>query len=1232
MKSNLSKLCKALLLGTAFAVVGCTDYEEDIRKVNDDLTSSVSSLEKTISDLEAKMKSDFALKSEVEKFKSDLEGQINDKIAAVNSSITKLDQAVKQNAADIKKAVADAEKAVADANAAIKNLQDTKADKSEVDAMKEEIENKISALDAALKGIDGRVTVNEKKIAEIDVAMTKLDATVEGITKRVEILEKAVEQNAKDIETLLADCKALKERMDKAEEGIGANKEAIEKEIAARKLAIELLEATVDGRYEEYLHHVEAYNEKVAELEQKDGELQDAIDDLKESIDEHQEAIEALQAEDERLAGLIEDLDELIEALDGRVETLEGEIDRIDSEIEDINDNINGIDERLKNIESAVGDLADRIQSLVFVPEYSDNMASSAIYTLGEKAIVEEQTVRATFKVTPTKLAADIAAQKDYNVFVLGVPVKTRAAAGEDIPASVVKVEAGEDGRLNVEAVFPTEDMTQFAISLYVTDKTVVRAEEVETLDTKNYKSSEYVQVNVDKIELSDRYVLYNGENIYENRDEKVQWSWFGKADKEVIDFHAGYYVAINLGTNNKPAYYTLEEAAELMNIDVEKITPAYKGGVLQSVNGSPEKEACEAISVIASETVQGYVAEINGEVTPETAKNFVGHKAEMICDWYFLLGPGSGVPYNVIETVDSYEIINRKYDINIESVKLPWDYATAVLLSDDSSNPTTPNVQHLDATFRTPAGARPFKELEVTMTDDEHELNIEQIVKDVNPTQKVNGDTVKFNGTVIKFDLPLLDVDPLAIIKAHLASVDVSNYNFLQGEENVYAFENIYNHAESCTDVTVKFNLTLGEMPEDQTVAINKSDVVFTPKVKRIELTKEETITAMYNKVAKYFEDEDAFKGSLPAKAAADYEAFRTTKTPEVAIDKGSNFLQPIKNSVLGNTTGAADKEAIIRIYQTAVRSFEDTFRFKTNYESWYGVTYTYTSIVELKPTGLDLAVDNLYVDAENQVMLKGEVVNNVFTVAKSDLANYFKVMNINSDINATLLKIKYEVMTAEDPDNGYRGVPAPAASGVSVSEGGRPGQSLISWDNYTARDLEVKATLTYNGIYVADKTITFVIEDPITKFTASEIKVQREANKTSETTLWKSLTINGALDGTKNLVDNNATDETGVITSAIQTKYGLTLDFSDDFEVKTVNKNGSWDEGDVVTNLNIDVTDGKVTYTAPTGGESAATMYKDILVKCKVKMTHIFDYNEGKNAKETHGEVDVLVRFSQK
>lgn len=429
MKSNLSKLCKTLLLGVAFAVVGCTDYDEDIRKVNDDLTSSVTSLEKTISDLEAKLKSEYALKSEVDQFKSELEKNINDKIANVNNSIAALDKAVKQNADDIKKAVADAEKAVAAANAAIKNLQDTKADKTEVDKMKKDIEAKISALEDALGTLGNSVEENKNNIAKIEVALTALNATVDGIEKRLDVLEASVEQNAKDIEALLTECKNLKARMDKAENDIEANRQAIEAEVQARILAIKALQSTVDARYEEYKTHVDAYNKKIAELEQEDANLRDAIDQLNKLVADHADAIKALQAEDSRLAGLIDDLQGKLDDLQGDIDALQGEIKRIDGEIKNITGNIESIDSRLKSIEDI---LKNRVQSLVYVPDYNDGKATVNVLNIGtadEPAYIEG-TSTLTYKVNPSELASVLAQGTDVFSFdVIGV--KTRAEAPE---------------------------------------------------------------------------------------------------------------------------------------------------------------------------------------------------------------------------------------------------------------------------------------------------------------------------------------------------------------------------------------------------------------------------------------------------------------------------------------------------------------------------------------------------------------------------------------------------------------------------------------------------------------------------------------------------------------------------------------------------------------------------------------------------------------------------------
>ena len=67
MRSFLSKFCGMFLAGALFAVAGCTDYDEDIREINNKLDNevavSISNLDDAIKNLEAKMQSDYALKS-----------------------------------------------------------------------------------------------------------------------------------------------------------------------------------------------------------------------------------------------------------------------------------------------------------------------------------------------------------------------------------------------------------------------------------------------------------------------------------------------------------------------------------------------------------------------------------------------------------------------------------------------------------------------------------------------------------------------------------------------------------------------------------------------------------------------------------------------------------------------------------------------------------------------------------------------------------------------------------------------------------------------------------------------------------------------------------------------------------------------------------------------------------------------------------------------------------------
>ena len=89
-------------------------------------------------------------------------------------------------------------------------------------------------------------------------------------------------------------------------------------------------------------------------------------------------------------------------------------------------------------------DLANRIQSLVFVPEYDDGKATVVSYTLFDE-IISDNIVTATFQVTPAELAQALAAQ-EANVTAKVITVATRAAEGPAFTANK------QDGSLTIVA------------------------------------------------------------------------------------------------------------------------------------------------------------------------------------------------------------------------------------------------------------------------------------------------------------------------------------------------------------------------------------------------------------------------------------------------------------------------------------------------------------------------------------------------------------------------------------------------------------------------------------------------------------------------------------------------------------------------------------------------------------------------------------------------------------
>ena len=163
MKSYLSKL-GVLLFGAMFAVAACQDYDEDIRKVNDELntelTDLTSKLDAAIAELEGKHNADIeALQSDLE----DLEGKIEDAKTALTAAYTAADAALKTELEgeleeQINAAVAQVEEVVAAYKAADAELN------TKIEAAKQAAQD---ALDQKAQVLEGQIDGVKKDVAAV---------------------------------------------------------------------------------------------------------------------------------------------------------------------------------------------------------------------------------------------------------------------------------------------------------------------------------------------------------------------------------------------------------------------------------------------------------------------------------------------------------------------------------------------------------------------------------------------------------------------------------------------------------------------------------------------------------------------------------------------------------------------------------------------------------------------------------------------------------------------------------------------------------------------------------------------------------------------------------------------------------------------------------------------------------------------------------------------------------
>lgn len=1152
MKKFFRLVSMLAVAGLTFAYTSCTDYSEDINKVDGRVDN---------------------LQSQFDAFKS-----------ATNESIKKIDGLI----ADLQKTVAtletkeDHKKDVDAINKLIDGLKsDATALAGRVTAIEKDLPNYVKKTDfeETLKGyvkvaefnteigkITGRLDVIEGKLNPL-AAKYDSELKISEIISKIDAVKATADDASQKVDVLRTDVDVLQ----KALEGYtsaGAIKtkfEAVDAEVA-KKLNIADFKAKFDEYFQDEFD--EAFKAAIKISCEKDGEVYKAI----------------------------------YAALNPAVEALETKISNLDAKINDV-----------------LGIVLNRIQSIVFVPEYDDMNATLHYYHIGTtlaSGTAKEKIVDATFEIYPAKLAKSI---KKEDVSVVAVAVDTRANAA--VEGEIVAFDVQDNGRVNVSVKFGKDvnfdlakkDKVQFAISLRVKEdtKTTVDGKEVET---GNYVESAFVGAKYCPdsdltgkfgiVKLSSQTPIAASVLSTEKQwsDAPAAWNPFD-----------GYEFAVKVDAK----WLSLEEAAKVFFVDVKNITPSLRNNPVYKDKANAVKPALSKyythVAKNAAKALADFTTSMTAEVKPANLAEAVGStcndevEATVLGEKFF-------------DRTITYKIGRRTFAMVIEPAQVEWSYANAVKLS-SAKTASTAYDKAIDEAFD-----KQFKELNVTIDPEKYnDLNIEDVVTGITPTPKhtLNGDAAPAGLA--------LNVDPVAIIKAHIARVEVTGYEFGNaGEVNKYVFHNVYANDPTFTDVDVTFTLTLGSRPAPTQVVLDRQTIDYTPVSTIHPLGETLTIDAVYNQpgVKPLFRDLAEFKTDFKAGTETKVTAYRK-KEPSGYVDCTASLLKILSTAYGPHIAlGAAD-----------LISYNDTFVFVTKVDTWYGVSYSFSCDAGLKTPEYKLIYhkDLVAFDASGAAYatLKGKKdgTPEKYVINTDDLSKYFGVGNCNSSVNSYLnITFSYvePLATTAWVNKGYKNIPTiPAAlDGATpgdIKADGSLAERQIVWGDYTARDMTIKATLNCHGLLVNELHVKLLIEDPIKVFSIGDIQVKRVPYQDVNVNLWSTTTVSTILSPAINSVDQAASTKADMWKWNADVAYDLDITYDPAIKIFVGTE-------DVTATF----PPSKLVYNAAAGTilykKDAAHQVQPVTIKVKAKLSHKFNYDGYKSGVEDHAkEIEFEVVISE-
>lgn len=380
------------------------------------------------------------------------------------------------------------------------------------------LQNTASELQKSMNSADGKIDDLEKALVLVNTAIENLQAKDTALEKRISDLKDYVDSQLKNAKDWVSATFATLEQYN----GIVSEIGGIKGSISSIKTAMEQMESRLNGTITLMKGEIEeAYTKAIGALEsslknwvneQLEGywtiaETEGKLDALRGSLEKEDESIRGDidklrssldSAKTELTEGYKAAIKKAIEenngVLDGKLSEAVSSLNtRIDDEVSTINERIDGIVERVASLEAQVTALVSRIQSLAYIPRYTDGASTMWLKTLSDGSIEARDTL--DFRVSPAECADELV--KVWEKAVSAEAVSLLSRSSQVTAALPVVSVTGGDGKISV--VLDGSSLSEEFYSGEQQMKVVIIIS-----DGNNERTSEYISmVAVSKIKYS---------------------------------------------------------------------------------------------------------------------------------------------------------------------------------------------------------------------------------------------------------------------------------------------------------------------------------------------------------------------------------------------------------------------------------------------------------------------------------------------------------------------------------------------------------------------------------------------------------------------------------------------------------------------------------------------------------------------------------------------------------